>query len=67
MIWDAARVRRQLAGRLAELGDRDASLSELHRVHRTFARLGAGSELAKTMEMYREIGAEPPSTDEPRP
>jgi DNA-binding CsgD family transcriptional regulator len=61
MLPDAARLRRQLAGRLAETGDRAAALVELRRVHDMFARMGAESELAKARGMFREIGAKPPA------
>src|SRR5688572_17504635 len=37
MLPDAARLRRQLAGRLAETGDRAGALLELRRVHEMFA------------------------------
>ena len=60
MVYDAARVRRQLAGRLAELGDRDDALAELRHVHAIFRRLGARPELAKTLIQFDELGAEPP-------
>lgn len=60
-VWDAARVRRQLAGRLADFGDRDGALQELRGVHETFARLGAELELTRTREMFREIDARPPA------
>src|SRR5690606_33210192 len=36
MLPDAARLRRQLAGRLAETGDREGALLELRRVHEIF-------------------------------
>ena len=62
MVYDAARVRRQLAGRLAELGDRDGALAELHHVHEIFQRLGAGPELAKTRIQFEELGAAAPET-----
>ncbi|HUF49323.1 MAG TPA: BREX system ATP-binding domain-containing protein [Longimicrobiales bacterium] len=61
MLPDAARLRRQLAGRLADIGDRDGALLELRRVHEAFARMGAESELAKARGMFREIGAKPPT------
>lgn len=61
MLPDAARLRRQLAGRLAETGDRAGALIELRRVHDMFARMGAESELAKARGMFREIGAKPPA------
>jgi len=60
-IPDAARMRRQLAGRLADLGDRDASIRELRRVHDMLAALGAEPELAKAREQFREVGARPPT------
>jgi DNA-binding CsgD family transcriptional regulator len=60
VLPDAARLRRQLAGRLAETGDRDGALQELRIVHDIFTRLGATNELNKTRGMFREIGAKPP-------
>lgn len=60
MVPYAARLRRQLAGRLAETGDRDAALAELRKAHDVFARLGAQGELAKTREMFRQVEARPP-------
>lgn len=60
MIPDAARLRRQLAGRLAETGDREGALKELTRVHEIFLRMGAGPELEKTRGMFREIDSRPP-------
>jgi DNA-binding CsgD family transcriptional regulator len=62
-VYDAARVRRQFAGRLADLGDIDGSERELHRIHDVFGRLGALPELEKTRDQFREIGRRPP----PRP
>lgn len=59
-VWDAARVRRQLAARLADVGDREGAISELRGVHDVFVRLGAGFELEKTREQLRELGARPP-------
>ena len=61
MIFDAARLRRQLAGRLADLGKRDAALEELRRVHDVFQRIGAEPELKKTRGMFRELDTRPPS------
>lgn len=60
-IPDAARLSRQVAGRLAELGDRHGALRELHRVHDILATIGAGPELDKAREQFREVGARPPS------
>ena len=59
-VPDAARVRRQLAGRLAEIGDREGALKELRAVHDVFARLGAESELEKARIQFREVGSRPP-------
>ena len=61
MVFDAARIRRQLAGRLADLGDREGALQELRTVHEVFARMGAEAELGKTRGMFRELGVRPPS------
>jgi DNA-binding CsgD family transcriptional regulator len=58
---DATRLRRQLAGRLAEIGQRDAALRELRIVHERLAQLGAEHELRKARQQFRELGARPPS------
>jgi DNA-binding CsgD family transcriptional regulator len=60
-VFDAARVRRQLAGRLADLGDREGALRELRRAHDVFVRLGAEHELGKTRGQFRELGVRPPA------
>ena len=59
-VPDAARIRRQLAGRLAELGDRDGALAELRRVHDVFLELGAQEELRRTRVQFHELEARPP-------
>jgi DNA-binding CsgD family transcriptional regulator len=59
-MWDAARLRRQLAGRLADLGEIDEALVELRHVHDVFSRLGAGLELEKTRMQFRQSGHRPP-------
>ena len=59
--WEAARVRRQLAGRLADAGRRDEALIELRRVHEIFGDLGAQPELEKCRGMFRELDSRPPS------
>ena len=56
-------MRRQLAGRLAEIGDTDEALIELRRIHDVYSGLGAALELEKTRMQFREIGQRPP----PRP
>lgn len=61
VVPDAARVRRQLAGRLAELGNREGALAELRQVHETFVKLGAEPELEKARDMFRELDSRPPS------
>lgn len=63
MMWDAARLRRQLAGRLAEVGDTEGALAELRLVHDIFSGLGAALELEKARMQFRQIGHRPP----PRP
>ncbi|MGD2067769.1 MAG: hypothetical protein PVI57_03725 [Gemmatimonadota bacterium] len=60
MIWEAARLRRQLAGRLSDIGDTEGSVAQLHRVHATWVRLGARDELRKVEQMYEELGEDPP-------
>jgi DNA-binding CsgD family transcriptional regulator len=60
-IPDATRLRRQLAGRLAELGERDAALRELRLVHDRLLQLGAERELGKARQQFRELGARPPA------
>jgi DNA-binding CsgD family transcriptional regulator len=61
LYYDAARVRRQLAGRLVEVGDTAGAAAELKAVHETFLRLDATGELEKTREMFKEINRRPPS------
>jgi DNA-binding CsgD family transcriptional regulator len=58
---DATRLRRQLAGRLAEIGQRDAALRELRLVHERLLHLGAEQELRKARQQFRELGARPPA------
>ncbi len=61
ILPDAARLRRQLAGCLADLGEREAALTELRRVHDVFGQLGATPELEKAREQFRNLGSRPPS------
>ena len=61
MVFDAARVRRQLAGRLADLGDKEGALRELRSVHAAFLKMRAEGELKKTRDMFRELDVRPPS------
>ena len=60
LVYEANRLRRQLAGRLAEIGDRDGAVTELRRVYGIFTRLGARVELEKTIAQLREVGETPP-------
>ena len=60
MIWTATRLRRQLAGRYADIGRREEALSELHQVHAVLVQVRAGLELEKTRRMYRELDVRPP-------
>jgi len=60
IAYSAARLRRHLAARLIELGDREGALEELRHVHAVFTRLGAKHELQKTLDNFRENEAEPP-------
>ncbi|MGI9625717.1 MAG: helix-turn-helix transcriptional regulator [Longimicrobiales bacterium] len=59
--YDAMRIRRQLAGRFAEVGRRDEALVQLRMAHDVFTSLGAEPELRSTREMFREVGSRPPS------
>jgi DNA-binding NarL/FixJ family response regulator len=61
IVLDAARLRRQLAGRLADTGDREGALQELRTVHQLFARLNVERELDKARDQFRELGAKPPT------
>jgi tetratricopeptide (TPR) repeat protein len=61
MVYDAARVRRLMAGRFWDMKDRGAAVAELERVHGVFTALGARPELEKTIIQFGEVGAEPPA------
>lgn len=67
MIPHAARVRRQLAGRFDELGQRREALRELRRVHELFRHMGWEFELEKTRAQFRQIGSRPPPRDDHGP
>jgi len=60
-VFDAARIRRNLAQLLKTLGDRDAATRELRRAHDVFARIGAETELSAVRDQLRELGARPPA------
>jgi DNA-binding NarL/FixJ family response regulator len=61
MLWPATRLRRQLAGRLHEIGRRDEALEQLRKVHSVCVSVRAGLELEKTRGMFREMDVRPPS------
>jgi DNA-binding CsgD family transcriptional regulator len=63
LIPDAARLRRQYAGRLADRGDHEEALRQLRQVHDVFLRLGARPELQRARDQFRELGARPPSRE----
>jgi DNA-binding CsgD family transcriptional regulator len=65
MVPAATRLRRHLAARLRDSGQREQALVELRHVHDVFARMGADFELAKTRDQIRELGARPPSREAP--
>jgi DNA-binding CsgD family transcriptional regulator len=58
---DAARLRRQLAGRLAEMGDRKGALRELANAWSVFDELGAERELERVRVQFQELDSRPPS------
>jgi len=60
-VFDAARIRRNLAQLLVALGDRDGAMRELRRAHDVFARIGAETELRGAREQLRDLGARPPA------
>ncbi len=64
MKYDVARIRRQVAGILRDLGRRDEALAQLRAVHETFGELGAQPELDKVRIMFRELDARPPNRRE---
>ena len=55
IVYDAARIRRQYAGRLARMGRVEEAYEELRAVHAVFERLGATPELDATRLMFGEI------------
>ena len=60
-VFDAARIRRNLAQLLVALGDRDGAARELRRAHDVLARIGAESELRGARDQLRDLGARPPA------
>jgi hypothetical protein len=47
-----------LAGRLAEIGDREGAVAEIHRAQEVFRDLGATCELERSLRQEEEILAE---------
>jgi DNA-binding CsgD family transcriptional regulator len=60
-VEHAARVRRQLVDALVKVGETDAAIVELRRIHEVFARLGAKPALTDVRDKLRELGVRPPS------
>ncbi|HEX5435882.1 MAG TPA: AAA family ATPase [Gemmatimonadaceae bacterium] len=56
-IFDAARLRREIARRYVELGDSAAAVRVLNEACVTFERLGAVGELAGAREQLKALGA----------
>lgn len=60
MLWTATRLRRQVAGRMLEVGRTEEGLEQLRRVHDVCVSVGAGLELEKTRAMFRNAEQRPP-------
>ena len=60
-VFDAARIRRNLAQLLVTTGDREGAARELRRAHDVFARIGADKELDGVRDELRTLGARPPA------
>lgn len=60
-VYDAARMRKELASQLAAAGDRDEAIRELRIAHDVLLRLGAAPEVDRTREDLRRLGARPPA------
>lgn len=58
-VFDAARLRREIARRHLELGDRDAAVRALELARAQFEKLGAAKELVGATEQLRELGVRP--------
>jgi tetratricopeptide (TPR) repeat protein len=58
MVFDSARLRRQIVGPLMEIGERDRAFSELRKAHQALEKLGAELDLARTLDQYEEYGLE---------
>jgi len=55
LTYEAAKLRRQLAGRLVEVGDIDDAVLELEQARTVFERLGAQPELDNALRQLEEI------------
>ena len=60
-VFDAARLRRNLAQLLVASGDREGAARELRRAHDVLARIGAETELSGARDQLRDLGARPPA------
>jgi ATP/maltotriose-dependent transcriptional regulator MalT len=59
--YDAARMRKERAGLLANAGRREEAVRELRLAHDVFAKLGAAPELQQARDDLRRLGARPPA------
>jgi DNA-binding CsgD family transcriptional regulator len=60
-VFDAARLRRNLAQMLVAIDDREGATRELRRAHDVLARIGAEVELRGARDQLRDLGARPPA------
>jgi DNA-binding CsgD family transcriptional regulator len=67
ILYDSARLRRQYAGRLAEMDRREDALAELRRGHVIFGQLGAEPELRRARAMFSELDARRPQASRTTP
>ncbi len=59
LAFDAARLRREIARRHVEMGDRESAIRQLTRAFEVFSRIGAADELEKTRVQLRELNVRP--------
>jgi len=60
-VLDSARLRHELARRLARVGDREAAAREYRLAHEVFVRLGTEGNVERAREEMRRLGMRPPS------
>ncbi|MEP7064682.1 MAG: AAA family ATPase [Gemmatimonadota bacterium] len=59
LAYDGARLRREIARRHVELGDRESAIRQLNRAFEVFSRIGAAGELEATKAQLRDLDARP--------